>query len=793
MARKTKGKGKPLIRISVGDAAKPVMDPGGLRQKSEIVLPELGQWVHQHLQSQQRDRYQMYLAEMPLKHLFETKRFRIKVEGRADGVFAGDDPIIEEVKVVANLQHTIADVFDRSEHPFLLQCQIYCYLYYKMNTILPKGRLLLVAAGSGELRIVQVPFSLDAFESWWERRLRVMEFQALQVRRSQLRKKRISERIEHPFAELRPLQGDMISFVAQVFKKKELGMVQAPTGVGKTVASLIPALRSACRRGAQVVYVTPRNSQFSIVLETLTALRAKGVLLRTLVLTAKEKMCLNSGQQCDENRCQFAGDFFRKSASPQVLGSLQRGGILDLSEMLALGRQFEVCPYYLAHEHLQHFDVIICDYNYVFSPAGLLGDDYLRKFTKSVRPALIVDEAHQLIERTREYFSAVFDYQDLAHKIAKMPACAFSQDVGEFLQWMDRWIPFIKIERGELIPCESTTQFLDELQESGRRILAKLIEVQPVVDIQSAQFQLYQEISDFIAAFFHEHVVLRIRIDLDRRYVGLVCCDASAYLQTVYQRFSGVVFQSATLRPFPYHQDLLGLADRHSLELSTPFPREHSKVMIVPQIDTTFKGREASLSRIIQLMSRVRHEKPGHYLAFFPSYEFMYRALALHQDELGTVTVLRERSSNLDVREIISKMQQPGDSVVFAVQGGVLSEGVDIHSEYFRGVFIVGPAIPRITPEREILRSFYQQRYGKGFEYAYIVPSMIRSVQSAGRLIRSSEKRGVIIYADRRFALPEYAKSFPSWYGETNGLLSSHILSDLQAFWRDESPVARDL
>lgn len=789
----TKGKGKPLIKISVGDAAKPVFDLGGLRQKSEIVLPELGQWVHQHLQSQHRDRYQMYLAEMPLKHTFDTKRFRLKVEGRADGVFAGDTPIIEEVKVVANLPNTIAEVLDRPEHPFLLQCQIYCYLYYKMNKILPQGRLLLVAAGSGELRILQVPLSLEVFENWWERRLRAIELQALQLRRSQLRKKRLAERITHPFADLRPLQSDMIAFVAQVFKKNDQAMVQAPTGVGKTVASLIPALQSACRRGAQVIYVTPRNSQFAIVLETLTALRAKGVLLRTLVLTAKEKICLNSGQQCDENRCLFASDFFRKAASAPVVGSLQRGGIMDIPDLVAVGRQFEVCPYFLAHEHLQHYDVVVCDYNYVFSPAGLLGEDYLRKFTKSLRPALIVDEAHQLIERTREYFSAVFDYQDLEKKLTRMPACAFSQFIEEFLQWMSRWIPFIKVEQGELIQCELTAQFLAELQENGRKMLAKLIEVQPVVDINSVQFQLYQELSDFVAAFFHEQVVLRVRVDSEQRYVGLVCCDASMYLQNVYQRFSGVVFQSATLRPFPYHQDLLGLADRSCLELSTPFPREHSKVMIVPQIDTTFKGREASLARIIQLMSRVRREKPGHYLAFFPSYEFMYRALAVHQHELGAVTLLRERASPLDVREVISKMQQPGDSVILAVQGGVLSEGVDIHSEYFRGIFIIGPAIPRITPEREILRSFYQQRYGKGFEYAYIVPSMIRSVQSAGRLIRSSEKRGVIIYADRRFARPEFARSFPEWYGETNSLLSSHILSDLKDFWQEENQDTRDL
>jgi len=820
------------ISLSVRDLCGAEATGGSLNLSPlSMARSDLGREIHTAYQAIQSEQRQSYIKEHSLRYTMQYERYSVVIHGRVDGIFEeGGTTVIEEVKSVLGLGEPMA--VESAPLAYVLQLEIYLYLWSQLHPDgRVAGRLVLVCSAAEQSRHLEIPPNVERVERLIQERLKQIVEEHDRACRHRASRQARAESIAFPFPTMRKHQDRMIEAVSSALERQSNLLVSAPTGVGKTVAALYAALRFAAREGLAVFFLTSKTTQQNIVADTLRLWNlgpaapsgdgTEGPVISSLILRSKEKICANDVVFCHESRCRYARAFFQKLEESGLRDVLLTEGLITPEKVYATAIEQELCPFELSLEMLTRVDATVCDYNYVYDPAAF---NRMESVDRS-RTILIVDEAHNLYSRAREYFSPELRLRQIqALKDSLRPLLGSSTEEGSqhlfawersdtrdvpppgqsFLNSLDGFLAHIQDVFSDL--CEA----YPEVHESGhavvsldRRVFERL---RDELDDLMKRYLIYQRrsghvqdedrllesfyaIADFcqVVAMEGDEFVHTLSTEGGLPRLKIVCVDPARQLRRVNERYHSVIAMSATLSPMEFYRDVLGFdRDTDLVALPSPFPRENRKILIVPEVSTAYQQRARHFPRIARIIEEVVDVRPGNYFAFFPSFEFLKEVARLLAPKDSEILVQERFMSDHHRGSFIEKLKDAGKShLVLAVQGGIFAEGVDYPGELAIGAIIVGPGLPKVSFEQELMRQFYEQAYSKGFEYAYLYPGMNRVVQSAGRIVRSETDRGVIMLLDKRFAYDNYSRLLPrDWYESSPAeLTAQEFQKALIEFW----------
>ncbi|MBW5446020.1 ATP-dependent DNA helicase [Cohnella sp. CFH 77786] len=747
-----------VVRISVRSLVEYAYRRGDIETgfRSPVALAE-GSRIHRQVQGGygENDRKEVFLSsEIPYGDLLFV------LEGRCDGLRKdGDRIVVEEIKSTVLDPKTI----DERQYPVhWAQAMCYAYLYSKEIGI-PKIRIRLtyVHVERGET----VAFERE--EEFAELERAVMAsieayapYARMSLRNARLRDESIA-RLAFPFAAYRPGQRKL---AGAVYKSLEEGVglfAQAPTGIGKTVSVLFPAVK-AIGQGhiRRLFYLTAKTTNRTAAEDTLALLRDGGLHLPAVTLTAKEKICFREEVRCSKEFCEFADGYYDR-INGALLDMLANETLMTRLVIERYARKHRVCPFEFSLDAAYAADAVICDYNYVFDPRvslkRLSGE-------QKKQTALLADEAHNLVDRAREMFSAELRKSDFlaiqreykgvnpgvfqAAKAINGHFIALRKE-GEDRHRVWKEAPETLLQLAEAFAGQAEL-VLQRAESAPQPLLDAYYAVQAFVRIGS----LYDERFATYAEFSKNDVRLK-----------LFCLDPSHLLRQTAQGFRSRVYFSATLTPAAYFKDMLGAEpEDYGLAVPSPFAKEQWEVSVVP-LSTRYADRERSVQPLVRLLRELLEERPGKYLFFFPSYEYMNAVYEGFVAE-GTQAIALLQHPTMAEEEKARFLsayaeEQSGPLAGFAVLGGVFSEGIDLAGDRLNGVVVVGVGLPQVGPERETLKRYFDETGRNGFDYAYVYPGMNKVQQAGGRLIRSETDKGVLVLVDDRYRQARYRRLLP--------------------------------
>lgn len=594
--------------------------------------------------------------------------------------------------------------------------------------------------------------------------------------------------LRFPYDNYRDGQRDMAANAYRAIKGNRLLLCQAPTGIGKTAASLFPAMKALGEEKTQrLFYLTARTTARQAAENALDRMRAAGLIARSVTLTAKEKICFfGSEGKCTPNKCPYASGYYdrRRNALNDAV-SEQRFG---RAEIEALAREYEICPFELSLDLCETADVVICDYNYVFDPVVHLK----RFFDGKADCALLIDEAHNLASRAREMYSAELRYADFL-SLRRALARAEGKESAMYLATA----ALLKAIRGlckgldmpsvEQEPPAGLYRPVDEFVLTAKEKLGTEYEYrQQLLDCYFEALDYQRACDDFDlnyrALLFNDPSAYRVR---------LWCLDPAETLRARMTKTDGAVLFSGTLSPMDYYARISGVRREEGdalLELDSPFPRENLLVLQM-DTDTRFRSREETAGQIASAIAAMCAAHTGNYMACFPSHAYLqlvYRHFAMLTG--GRVqTIRQEQGMKEENREAFIARLQPDPKqslVAFIAMGGVFAEGVDLPGDRLSGAAIVGVGLPQPDLERELLAEAWNDT-DEGHAYAYVYPGMERVLQAAGRVIRSEEDRGVVLLLDDRYRTEEYRGLLPSHWQVRRAADARQAESKMRTFWEE--------
>jgi DNA excision repair protein ERCC-2 len=758
-----------------------------------------GQEIHYQTQFQRQRDFPEYDSEVSVAHQFFSMDNTFKVSGRIDGIFRREQPLIEEIKSSFNIRELQRYIKKNIQHhPYCLQLQTYGYMHWIKHQELPLLNLHLVSSRKRESVDISIDLNIDDYEKWLALRLADLDKEIKLAQKTIQRRTKYAKLLEFPFPQPRRGQVELIATIETNQSVDQPSLIQAPTGLGKTIGVLYPTLKEALLRGQKVVYVTPKNSQHAVAEDAIDRLHTSKASIKSLTLTAKSKLCLKGEPICNSQYCEFAENHYTKISANDLTSVLDKKRKLTAKTFTKLAKEFQVCPFELQFEAVKKADVVICDYNYVFAPRAGLGRVASNFIGIESKPNLIIDEIHNLPSRGMDYYSPTLSVS-LFTNILKQADKLAANIREEAFALISRCIEIIENCRTEelTLPCKISppVEVFVKHDNKLRDFLMKYLssDTDITADDLIMRFCYYwSEFTKVLEFIVNERDEFFTTLHANPTTIKITCCDASEMLKPAYDDFKQVVGFSATLKPFNYYSQLTGLRSGklQTKEFPSPFSTDKRKIIIIPQISTKYSNRTRSYPRIAEVITKVTALKKGNYLVFFPSFEFLDKTAA-HFYAGTTVRVIQQRKgmTKKEVNDVLVSLQHPTQSsIIFAVQGGIFSEGIDYPGDMAIGVFVVGPPLPTFDLESDHKRQYYQQKYAAGFDYAYIYPAMAKAVQSAGRVIRSETDKGLIVLIDDRFTQPSYTTCMPEdWFDlHHRELISQSILSDITTFWTND-------
>ena len=789
-----------LITIALRDFALPVPRTGSIEVHSGYGRAAAeGLEIHVRAQKKRMKSDPSYEPEVRISYSFDRERYRFQIDGRMDGIFRRDPPRIEEIKTSFNV-HDLANRLSGNpmDHPYCLQLLTYGYFYWIHHKIFPRLTFHLVSTRGRESLDLECELDLSAYERWLYLRLDELVVEVRKAEKRVRSRKKIAANFSFPFTNPRLGQIEIIQTIEQAMSEGRPLLMQAPTGLGKTVGVLYPVLKDALSRGQNVIYITPKNSQHSVAEDACQRFEEAGSKIKSLTITAKRKICFKNEPLCNPDFCEYARDYYAKVQEHGILDRLAKKRKLKARTFRELGEEHQVCPFELQLDASHDADMVICDYNYVFAPRSAFGRLSTITVDQAGKPDLVIDEAHNLPSRAMEYYSPSLSclvLENMRGEIGTVPAL-FQREAEELLNGCILAIISCRPEEGSKParidpPAESFLEQDAKLRAFLSRYLDSDVDIQPRDVIMRLCFYWseFTEALEYTADPEREEFFTTFHPHATGGTVKITCCDASAMLTDCYGEYEHVIGFSATLKPFDYYAKLSGLDPEavKTAEFPSPFLKENRKLLIIPQISTKYSDRERNYPRIADAIQRITALHGGNYFAFFPSFEFLDRVHGLFQPPQGFVVLRQERNMRGPHVDAALEHLRAGvvPTIVFAVQGGTFSEGVDYPGDMLIGAFVIGPPLPNFDLEREEMRKYYERHYGEGFDYAYAIPAMAKAIQAAGRVIRSETDRGLIVLMDNRFVQPCYSRSMPTdWHksGVTE-LVSESILKEVSDFW----------
>ena len=775
------------IRISVRNLVEFIFRSGDIDNRigkgAQKEAMQEGSRMHRKIQGRMGMEYR---AEVPLKLEVPQEQYVLALEGRADGIITNVDGVtVDEIKCM------YTDVTRFEEPIFVHKAQAMCYAYiYALQNGLNQISVQLTYCDldTEEICRFEEAFSFFWLERWFQdmmeayRKWTDFQFAWRKIRQTSI------QTLEFPFP-YREGQYKLVGDVYRTIHRKKILFIQAPTGTGKTISTLFPAIRAVGENlGDKIFYLTAKTITRTVAKDTCDLLKAKGYRGKVIVLTAKEKMCPCEEMDCNPSNCLRAKGHYDR-VNDAVYDLITTEEDFTRERMLAQAEKYQVCPFEMSLDASLYADIIICDYNYVFDP-----NVYLKRFFSEEEKGdyiFLVDEAHNLVERGREMYSAVLVKEEILTvkklvrgKDRKLEA-ALEKCNRQMLEWKRE--------------CETYT-----IYESIGAFAFSLMRLMSLLDIflqSRGEMPERKEVTEFYLNLRHfmnmfervdENYVLYSDFDeTDRFCLHLYCVNPSVNLQECLERGKSTIFFSATLLPVNYYKNLLSSKkDNYAVYADSAFREEQRLLFIGRDVSSLYTRRTlGEFHRIALYIQQVLRAKKGNYLIFFPSYRFMEdvyeQFLAVNEQEADCMM----QSGNMneaDREEFIQEFSNPrGKSLAaFCVLGGIFSEGIDLKEDLLIGVLIVGTGLPQICNQREILKEYYQEENGQGFDYAYQYPGMNKVLQAAGRVIRTASDRGIIGLLDDRFLRSDYRQLFPREWSQYEVHTLDSLPGALEAFWK---------
>ncbi|MDR0267081.1 helicase C-terminal domain-containing protein [Paenibacillus sp.] len=716
-----------------------------------------GTRIHQRVQRayQEGDQKEVYLQmEIPFG------RIVYHIEGRCDGLIQTEEGwMIDEIKSTS----AGLDMLEGGHAVHWAQAEVYAYMAAKDQELEKIGvQLTYVDSGTGEERRFKRTRTMAELAEFVIDVIRQYALYAeLRQENARLRDESIRA-LPFPFAAYREGQRKLAGAVYGAAKEKKKLFAKAPTGIGKTISTLFPSVK-AIGEGllGQIFYLTAKTITRTAAEQALTLMENKGLRLQSVTITAKDKACLQEEVFCSKDVCPYADGYYDR-INGAVFDILSHETIMTRQVLEQYARKHRVCPFEFSLDTAYAADAIICDYNYIYDPRVSL--KRLPEEQKK-RTVLLVDEAHNLVDRGREMFSAVMNKANFLQlkrdfKTANPAVAAAADAVNKY---------FIELRKA----CGDTRQ---QLSKEAPAELVELLEV----FVGEAERELAaggEERQLLLDTYFASQNFIRMAKLYDSRYITyaevlrndvsirMFCLDPSYLLSQADKGFRSVVFFSATLAPLSYYRDMLGAdSEDYSISIPSPFRREQLDVRIHP-LSTRYRDRERTAEQLADLLHQMISGKQGNYMFFFPSYQYLQSVYEIFTGKYPEVqTIVQGTGMGEEERErFLAAFRVDNQETLagFAVLGGIFSEGIDLQGDRLIGVAVVGVGLPQLGLERNLIRDYFNGEGKNGYDYSYVLPGMNKVLQAGGRLIRSEEDEGVLLLIDDRFKQPHYRNLLP--------------------------------
>ena len=782
-------KEETIIRISVRSLVEFILREGDIDNRVSGSMEKdamlLGGKIHRKIQSRMGTNY---TAEVPLKIQMPCDGFVLQIEGRADGVLKDDGKVlIDEIKgILRSLEHLEAPV-----PVHLAQAKCYAYIYAVQNSLkCIDVQMTYCQMETEEIRRFCQEFEFQELHTWFQdlvtqyEKWAKFEIEWRNVRNDSIRQ------IEFPFP-YREGQRDLVASVYRTILRKKKLFIQAPTGVGKTMATVFPAVRAVGEGlGEKIFYLTAKTIMRTVAEQAFSLLKEKGLLYKTITLTAKEKICFCEEAECNPDACPYAKGHFDR-VNDAVFDLITHSGDWSREVLEEQAKKHMVCPFEMSLDVSNWADAVICDYNYAFDPQAHLK----RFFSESGKGEylFLIDEAHNLVERGREMYSASLYKEDLleVRKLVKAEDPKLAKGLSECNQ------QFLELKR----ECEHY-QILKSVSHIALKLMNVLSKLEDYLE-ECKDAEKKKRVLDFyfaVRSFLNIHdimdenyVIFSEMMEDGRFQIKLFCVNPAVNLQNYLEQGNSTIFFSATLLPVHYYKKLLSVEkDDYAVYAHSSFPQENKFLFIGTDVSTRYTRRgESTYQRFARYIAVMAEQKKGNYMAFFPSYRFLeevhtcFLECVDHEvDSICQVSYMDEEQRE----EFLEEFEQEREKslVAFCVMGGIFSEGIDLTEDKLIGAVIAGTGLPQVCTEREILKQYFNAADMDGFDYAYLYPGMNKVLQSAGRVIRTESDRGVILLLDDRFRAMRYREVFPREWQQYQLGSVKNLEQEIRTFW--ESP-----
>lgn len=783
---------KKQVRISVRALVEFVLRSGdidnrrsGTAQKDAMAA---GTRIHKKIQKRMGGNYR---AEVPLKYtvLDEEEDIELLVEGRADGIFEEDGIVtIDEIKGV------YMDLERLAEPVAVHMAQAMCYGYfYCCDRDLDGVRIQLTYCNleTEEIRRFHEDRSKEELEVWFRSVIHEYFKWARYLCHHELQRNQSISGLEFPFP-YREGQRDLAVAVYKTISRKKRLFIQAPTGIGKTLSTIFPAVQAmGAGKASKVFYLTAKTITRTVAEEAFRILRSRGLVFTAVTITAKEKLCPMEKAECNPEACPYAKGHFDR-VNEAVFDILHLEQEMDRETVLRYAEKYRVCPFEFCLDISSWTDGIICDYNYVFDPnvrlkryfADGASGDYL----------FLVDEAHNLVSRAREMYSASVYKEDFLE--VKRIIKGKSPRLERQLDRCNKLLLSMKRECGDWQLLEDVTGLTAGIM-TAFSYMETFMEEFPEFPERETVLDFYFCLRDFLNVY--EELDGHYRIYEENREDGsflvrLFCVDPSRLLSRCMDQGASTILFSATLLPVRYYKTLLsGNQEDYAVYVNSPFPEENHLLMVAEDVSSRYTRRSPSEYRkVADYIRIVTQSRPGNYMVFFPSYQYMDEIEEILEEEplKADLLVQGQGMGEAEKTEFLEEFEKERSHslAAFCVMGGVFSEGIDLKEERLIGVIVVGTGLPMVCVEQEVLKGYFDETEEKGFDFSYQYPGMNKVLQAAGRVIRTPGDRGVILLLDDRFLRRDHLELFPREWEHFRVVNRGNAARCLEDFWNGREP-----
>lgn len=790
------------VKISVRNLVEFVLREGDIDNRrthaADTAMIEGGR-IHRKIQSNMGS---IYHAEIPLSYTYitEASDIAITLDGRADGIIDGDPVIIDEIKGTYRYLHKM----DKPDNVHLAQAKCYAYIYMTENDLANiEVQMTYCHLETEELKYFNKIYDSEELSGWFSSLMEeYAKWARMELKWREARNDSIAK-IEFPF-NYREGQKELITHVYHTIVHKKKLFLEAPTGVGKTLATVFPSVKAlGVGKAERIFYLTAKTITRTVAENAYELMRKQGLHFKSVIITAKEKACMQEECICNPEACPYAkGHFDRVNEALYAILTENEQYNREIIQEYAI--KYQVCPFELCLDISLFCDGIICDYNYLFDPHV-----YLKRFFaegNSGRYIFLVDEAHNLVDRGRSMYSATLVKE--AFLELKKTVKVYDTVMAKRLERCNHEMLIMKRECENLRVLDSIEPFIRNLERLYSS-MESYLENHDSSPVRDEVLDFFFEISHFLYIYEimdEKYVTYSYMADNGDFGIRLFCVDPSTNLANCMKHGVSSILFSATLLPIKYYKNLLGgSAEDYEVYAESTFDISKRGLYLAEGVTSKYSERgDRQYAMIADYIHSVVCAKNGNYMAFFPSYSFMHNIWDEYNrrygDDVNVELLLQgehmteeERSAFLsrfeggdtDVIEGMTDVSNAESLLGFCVLGGIFSEGIDLKNDSLIGAIIIGTGIPMVCRENELIKDFFDEQDGNGMKYAYIYPGFNKVLQAAGRVIRTHEDVGIVALLDYRFKNSSYRELYPKEWSNLKVVNRDNIEGVLSEFWSE--------